>query len=384
MSEGVMAIKFTKLSRQNIRKTPIGLKIIEHGICFKRLKNGDGCYSVNIMVDGIRIHRVIGKESEGVTRKQAEEFIENARTDARYDRLNLPKGRKTSLGFKDASEKYIAKLTQEGGKDLKMKNYRFDMHLSPFFKNKPLSRITSFDVERYKKARKESGAALATVNRELAAMSHLYTKAVDWKWINYKPSIIKKFKENPTRIIYLTVEQARRLIEAAKEDQNQNIYPFIVVGLETGMRRMEILAIRLEHIDFEQKKIHIPKAKAGARDQPITKHLCRVLKPYVERLFEQGHEWLFPAPKSRTGHVVAIEKSFKRVVEEASLNSQQITIHTMRHTAITHLVQAGVDLPTVQRISGHKGIEMVVRYSHQNGEHIQSAMDKLEDRYALA
>ena len=71
-----MAMKFSKLSRQNVRSAKTGCKIIEHGICFERLKNGDGCYSVNIMVDGIRIHRVIGKESEGVTRKQAEEFIE--------------------------------------------------------------------------------------------------------------------------------------------------------------------------------------------------------------------------------------------------------------------------------------------------------------------
>ena len=53
---------------------------------------------------------------------------------------------------------------------------------------------------------------------------------------------------------------------------------------------------------------------------------------------------------------------------------------TLRHTAITYLVQAGVDLPTVKRISGHKTLAMVERYSHQNGEHIQSAMDKLEDR----
>lgn len=50
----------------------------------------------------------------------------------------------------------------------------------------------------------------------------------------------------------------------------------------------------------------------------------------------------------------------------------------LRHTAITHLIQAGVDLPTVQRISGHKTLQKVVSYSHQNGEHIREAMDKLE------
>jgi hypothetical protein len=44
-------------------------------------------------------------------------------------------------------------------------------------------------------------------------------------------------------------------------------------------------------------------------------------------------------------------------------------------------VQAGVDLPTVKRISGHKNLSMVERYSHQNGAHIQSAMDKLSERY---
>ena len=76
-----------------------------------------------------------------------------------------------------------------------------------------------------------------------------------------------------------------------------------------------------------------------------------------------------------------IEKPFRRVVEAAGLDVKTVVRHTLRHTAITHLVQAGVDLPTVQRISGHKTLQMVVRYSHQNGEHIQAAMDKLESRY---
>ncbi|WP_425442127.1 tyrosine-type recombinase/integrase [Roseovarius marisflavi] len=54
--------------------------------------------------------------------------------------------------------------------------------------------------------------------------------------------------------------------------------------------------------------------------------------------------------------------------------------HTLRHTAVTHLVQAGVDLPTVQRISGHKTLSMVARYAHQSGSHIEAAMERLEGR----
>jgi len=66
------------------------------------------------------------------------------------------------------------------------------------------------------------------------------------------------------------------------------------------------------------------------------------------------------------------------VVKNAELDPTQVIRHTLRHTAITHLAQAGVDLPTVKRISGHKTLAMVEKYAHQNGAHIQAAMDKLE------
>jgi site-specific recombinase XerD len=62
------------------------------------------------------------------------------------------------------------------------------------------------------------------------------------------------------------------------------------------------------------------------------------------------------------------------------MNPDEVVRHTLRHTAITHLVQAGVDLPTVQRISGHKTLSMVARYAHQNGADVRAAMDKLEAR----
>lgn len=374
-----MALKFSTLTRTNVRKIKAGEKLQEHGITFERLSNGDGRYSVNIMVDGQRIHRVIGKESDGVTREQAEQFVEQARTDARQGRLNLPKGRKVVLGFSQAAEKYLEKLEEEGGKNLLKKRHQLRVHLSGFFKDKPLAAISSFEVERYKKARLESGAKPGTVNRELADLSHLFTKAVEWKWLDHKPAQIKRLKERNARITYLTTDQIDRLLEVARYDQNPYIYPFIVIGLETSMRKMEILSIRLEHIDVARRIIYIPKAKAGAREQPMTQNLAKFLSGYLDNA-DPNQEWLFPA-NSKTGHSISIEKPFRRVVQAADLDVEQVVRHTLRHTAITHLVQAGVDLPTVQRISGHKTLQMVVRYSHQNGEHIGAAMDKLQERY---
>lgn len=375
-----MSLKFSKLNRIEIRKLTPGNKLTEHGITFERLSSGDGVYSVNVMVDGQRIHRVVGRESDGTTRSQAEEFIEKIRNSAKEGRLNLPKGRKTLFCFEEAAANYLKKLAQEGGKDMVMKTQRLKLHLIPFFGNCPLDKISSSEIERYKKERLGEKAAEGTINRELAVLSHIYNKAIEWSWIDKKPFVTRRFKEEQGRIVYLTVDQISRLLEIAKKDQNLRIYPFILIGLETAMRRMEILSIEIHNIDLHRRVIYVPKAKAGMREQPITGRLAEFLTDHL-KTFNPEEKWLFPAKNSKQGHTINIEKPFRRVVQAAGLDVKQVVRHTLRHTAITHLVQAGVDLPTVKRISGHKTLQMVERYSHQNGAHIQAAMDKLERRY---
>lgn len=108
------------------------------------------------------------------------------------------------------------------------------------------------------------------------------------------------------------------------------------------MRRMEILRIRREHVDLRRQVIFIPQAKAGAREQPITKHLAEFLEGYMAAL-PKGAPWLFPSPASKKGHAMDIRKPFRRVVTAAGMNPDEVVRHTLRHTAITHLVQAGVD-----------------------------------------
>ena len=128
-----MAKRFSKLTRPAMRALHAKKSISEHGITFHRDASGDGVFSVNVMVDRRRIHRVIGRESDGVTRQQAEDFIAIARTDARRDRMKLPDGRKTPLAFREAAVKYVEKLKEEDGKNIRAKDRQLRQHLVPFF-----------------------------------------------------------------------------------------------------------------------------------------------------------------------------------------------------------------------------------------------------------
>jgi len=70
--------------------------------------------------------------------------------------------------------------------------------------------------------------------------------------------------------------------------------------------------------------------------------------------------------------------AFARIVERAGLDPKACTPHVMRHTAISALVMAKADIPTIQRISGHKTTAMVLHYVHLFGEHIDNAMAVLD------
>jgi len=205
-----MTLRFAKLDRASIRKLRPGGKIAEHGITVEREADGDLCYSINIMVDGRRVHRVIGRDSERVTRTQCEEFIEQARTHAKEGRLNLPKGRKLALSFGESADDYLKRLEQSGGKNLVAKRRQLRMHLKPYFGSMRLDAIVAFTVETYKKRRRDQGATPATINRELATLSHLFNRAVEWKWLDRVPARPRKFTEMQDGSLHSMMTNATR------------------------------------------------------------------------------------------------------------------------------------------------------------------------------
>ncbi|MGH6782968.1 MAG: tyrosine-type recombinase/integrase, partial [Sphingomonadaceae bacterium] len=189
---------------------------------------------------------------------------------------------------------------------------------------------------------------------------------------------IEKGDEPRKPIVILSEEHCSALTKAAIADQDGRAWLFVAFGLNTAMRHSEIVRVRYDQIDFEHRRIYIPEAKAGEREQPITPSLADALSRQRE-MEDDPDGWVFPAKRvSAKGYCPSMRLAFQRSVIRADLNPAKVTPHVMRHTAITRLVKAGADIPTIQKISGHKTLAMVMRYVHIHGQHIDTAIAALD------
>jgi len=379
-----MALKFSRLTRPAVRALEPGQRLNEHGITAERVRNGDVRYTVNIMVDGQRIHRVVGRESEGVTREQAERTIESFRTKAREGRLDLPVGHKVHRSFADAGNEYLQRIEHDAkhGRNFTTKRRHIRERLAPYFKAQRPDRLTDFAVSHYVRYRKEAGASTATINRELATLSHFLNRCLEWKWIKTKPAITKG-AETRKKIDTLSAADQQCLLAAAIGDQDPFTWLFVAIAMGTGMRHGEIVRIRWDEIDFNNRRIYVGKAKAGQREQPIPPSLVEKLNAERKQRTDRDG-WLFPTNRkdAKGPHRSTMAEQFRRAVYRAKLDPKKVTPHVLRHTAITALVKAGVDLPTIQKVSGHKTLAMVLRYTHLSDDHIDQAVANLDTAFA--
>lgn len=374
-----MARHFDKLTRANIRKLKPDEQITEHGITAECLKDSDVRYTVNVMVDGQRIHRVIGRASEGTTRTQAEDFIEKVRSDAREERLNLPKGRKIALNFKAASEVYLEMLREGGGKNIKEKERHFNQHLNPEFGKMSLDKISAFTLKKWRRKMTEiQKLSEGTFLKVYATYRHMGNTLFQADKIRKPLATLGKLQVPDNRREYvLSGAEKEKLLNAALKDSNTRIWLFVMMGLNTGLRHSEILSARFENLDAGRRRLRVLVKGGYWREQPLTRTITDVLERERE-MADDDEEWIFPNPRSKSDHVDSMKKAFRRVVTAAKLDPKKVTPHIMRHTAITDVSGTGADFRTIQAFSGHKSTEMVMRYIHAREERINEALDLMD------
>jgi len=254
-----------------------------------------------------------------------------------------------------------------------------------FFKGKRFSEITPELIVEYK-AKRASKISEPSVNRELALLKLLFRSAQEWGFISSNPATkIKLFKENNARIRILSEDEQRHLIGVA----TAHLKPIIITALNTAMRKNEIRRLRwpfedkknqeLEDyrndrelmdsiVDLKQHLIFIPgKLAKNHEDREIP------LSPFLIEFFKDLKV------ESKGDYVFGIDfrRSFGTALKKAKIKGA--TIHTLRHTAISKMVDRGIDLVTVAEIAGHKDIKTTMRYCHPTNERKLQAIEILSE-----
>jgi integrase len=218
--------------------------------------------------------------------------------------------------------------------------------------------------------KRKSALKTATVNRRMACLRHLFSKAKEWKIIADHPCEgVKQLRENNGRTRFLDIEECTALLDACPSPTLRHI---VELALNTGMRKSEILRLKWKHINLRRGFLEILDQKNGGYSTiPLNQTLVQLFKKIPRRL---DSEYVFPGTKPGNPYF-DLKRQFEKTVTDAKLEG--VTFHTLRHTAASHMVMNGIDLTTVKEILRHKEFSTTLRYAHLSPDHKQSAVETL-------
>jgi len=289
-----------------------------------------------------------------------------------------PPPKPTSAGgvtFGQAVERYLAAKSR---KRSLVEDKRIIDHLEfAFGAEAPLTEITASRISEYKAKRLsavrkigdgdnaiERQLTAAAVNRPLALLRHLLRLAhEEWEVLDTVPKI-RLEKEPQGRLRWLTQEEITQLLAACGKSKNKELKAGVIVALNTGLRRAELLGLTWDRIDASRGVIRLEMTKSGwRREVPLNDDSYRALISLGQK--EGG-----PVFKTRF-----IQSAYENAVKAAKLDD--VNFHTLRHTFASWAVMRGVSLKELQELLGHTSLDMTMRYAHLAPEHLRTAVNRL-------
>ena len=327
---------------------------------------GRKVYYIDYRVKGIR-----KRERVGFSKRAAQEALESRLTDIRRQKFDgifpepvctLAEIREQYLRF-SSTTKSIPTYQRDCGV--------IDHHLIPFFGVTSLNEITPQQVEEYRTVRITNRVAPATINKEIQVLKHVVGKAVEWgKFRTNQVAKVKPLKTPPGRVRYLQGEQIPKLIGACPAW----LRPIVLIDMNTGLRRGEILSLEKSNIDRKNRLIIIQKTKNNERKIiPMNQVVFEIISGLPTRM---DTTFIFSDEKGKRLSANKVSMAFKRACRKAGI--EDFTLHDLRHHFASYLTMSGQNQRTVQELLGHKDPKMTMRYSHLSPEHLRSAVESLE------
>jgi integrase/recombinase XerD len=177
----------------------------------------------------------------------------------------------------------------------------------------------------------------------------------------------------------LSQAEVTRLIAAAADDRFSTL---LQITYGCGLRVSEVVHLRIADIDAARRVLHIRLAKGGKdRLVPLSTVLLQRLRDYWRK--HRPTDWLFPGVKPGWALSIGqVQRQFRQTVAAAGI-TKKASMHTLRHSYATHLLEAGVNLLTLQKLLGHNQLSTTALYTHLQQDHLLRTASPLDTLPAL-
>jgi site-specific recombinase XerD len=221
---------------------------------------------------------------------------------------------------------------------------------------KPAEQVTDQDFKKYlaylDTVRDMSSS---TMNLAISAVRFFYNTVMgkDFAREQYRPRQDKRLPN------VLSREEIEKLLDTEPNPKHRLL---LMMAYSSGLRVSEVVALKKEHIDFGRKTLLVYGAK-GRKDRItlLSDRAAAFLQEYCRRFEISG--WLFPGQQRGHIRVRTAQNIFEKAIRHA-LIQKRVSIHSLRHTFATHLLEGGTDIKYIQALLGHSNLRTTERYTH--------------------
>jgi site-specific recombinase XerD len=219
------------------------------------------------------------------------------------------------------------------------------------------------DLRRFQLQMVEQGVSSTTLNATITGLKFFFGVTLDRPSALKKMSPVRKAQKLPQ---VLSVDEVARLLQAATNLKHRAA---LSVAYGAGLRASEVTHLKIADIDSDRMILRIEQGK-GRRDRyaMLSPSLLKLLRAWWRQAHAQGKMlpdgWLFPGQNPvKPLSTRQLNRACKSVAAAAELN-KRISMHTLRHSFATHLLEQKVDIRVIQVLLGHQKLENTARYSH--------------------
>jgi len=344
-----------------------------------KLKSGKWIVDISFTKPNGKLKRV---RAAFPTKTEAKAHLDLVRGQKASRRLGIevPDEKRKDVLFDDYARSVLANQADLRPNSIKsMRKHLNNLLRSDCFKGKMLSALTTAEISKYHTERGIERKMAA--NAELWFLRMVLQKAIDLGLLAKNPAAgVKRFRQDKTRLRILTDAEAALLLNAA----GPKLVPLIRLLLTTGMRPHEAFALHFEYDGWDvEKKRSKAVVDIGRKVISIPHELSKNHKdrevPLSPELVSMFHQMPRNPESSKVFPWGECPKAFNEAVRAAKLKG--VSMYTLKHSAASRMIKAGVDIVTVAEVLGHQDIKQTIRYCHSDPQSKRDAIAKVSQIY---